>query len=177
MEGRVSHNKKSAALILSVLLPFSPTPRLYGDPFDKKHKDPKGAGGVKKCNGVRRCYKAGFWGQRSSPGRFAPVTPFPIMKLLRRAGILHHQQDPPPSAFWSHYCWECWAKINLICFSLLLLLLLLNFYLVVVLCWDPFSQACAWMDATAVLSESIGLKAEASAKRNYCCCNNMKSKQ
>ena len=53
MEGRVSHNKKSAALILSVLLPFSPTPRLYGDPFDKKHKDPKGAGGVKKCNGVR----------------------------------------------------------------------------------------------------------------------------
>ena len=51
MEGRVSHNKKSAALILSVLLPFSPTPRLYGDPFDKKHKDPKGAGGVKKCNG------------------------------------------------------------------------------------------------------------------------------
>ena len=141
MEGRVSHTiKKSAALILSVLLPFSPTPRLYGDPFDKKYKDPKGAGGVKKCNGVRQAAaRPGFSGQPL--GRFAPVTPFPIMKLLRRAGILHHYQDPPPSAFWSHYCWECWAKINLICFSLLLLLLLLllNFYLVVMLCycWDP----------------------------------------
>ena len=159
---------------------FFQLPGYMGIPLTKNTKTPRGQVVLKNAMASGSgCYKAGFWGQppRASPGRFAPVTPFPIMKLLRRAGILHHQQDPPPSAFWSHYCWECWAKINLICFSLLLLLLLLNFYLVVVLCWVPFSQACAWMDATAVLSESIGLKAEASAKRNYCCCNNMKSKQ
>lgn len=159
---------------------FLQLPGYMGIPLTKNTKTPRGQVVLKNAMASGAATRPGFGGSlapRASLGRFAPVTPFPIMKLLRRAGILHHQQDPPPSAFWSHYCWECWAKINLICFSLLLLLLLLNFYLVVVLCWDPFSQACAWMDATAVLSESIGLKAEASAKRNYCCCNNMKSKQ
>lgn len=159
---------------------FLQLPGYMGIPLTKNTKTPRGQVVLKNAMASGAATRPGFGGSlapRASLGRFAPVTPFPIMKLLRRAGILHHQQDPPPSAFWSHYCWECWAKINLICFSLLVLLLLLNFYLVVVLCWDPFSQACAWMDATAVLSESIGLKAEASAKRNYCCCNNMKSKQ
>ena len=69
--------KKSAALILSVLLPFSPTPRLWGSPFDKKHKDPKGAGGVKKCNGLLYtthiiplwlCGGAGIWDPPSAYG-------------------------------------------------------------------------------------------------------------